>query len=225
MADTNTDGRKTNHKGVYVIGVSGPSCGGKSTVCQRIVDRIKSTVNPSDKPTDKHIVIFSQDRYYKGGNNETNYDVPDALYFDEMVSDLQALCSGKDVYAPVYDFATHDRKPEKELIKHAPIIIVEGILIFYHAELRNLFDVKIFVTAKRELRYVRRLKRDVEERGRDPGEVEKRYFSHVIPSNELFVEPTMEQSDMTIWNNVEDNFIGLEIIMDHINKKIMDLDV
>lgn len=209
---------KTNsNKGVYVIGVSGPSCGGKSTVCQEIMDRIKLT--------GKHIVILSQDRYYKGGNNETNYDVPDSLYFDEMVSDLQNLCQGKDVKVPVYDFSTHNRKPERELIKHASIIIVEGILIFYYELLRDLFDVKIFVTAKRELRYERRLKRDVVERGRNEEEVKQRYFSHVIPSNELFVEPTMEQSNITIWNNVANQFIGLEIILDHIDKKIMDLGV
>src|SRR3972149_3381327 len=102
----------------YRIGVSGPSCGGKSTVCQHIVDQFKS----------KRVIVLSQDRYYKGGNNETNYDEPDALYFSEMIDDIKKLISGQEIWAPVYDFSTDSRKPEKQHIKRAPIIIVEGIL-------------------------------------------------------------------------------------------------
>ncbi len=198
--------------GHYIIGVCGASCSGKSTVCERI--------EQSHHGLSESVIIISQDRYYKGGNSSTNYDVPSAIDFDHLISDLSALKKGKSVQAPIYDFTKHKKKEETDLLKPTPIIIVEGILIFCVPKLRQMFDLKVFVRAKPELRLLRRMKRDVEMRGRTIDEVTNRYLNDVEPSNHNYVEPAMDYADVIVVNNQHEIFIGIDVLLDHIDKRV-----
>ena len=199
----------------YLIGIVGPSCGGKTTVCNIIIDRFK---HDDFSP----VTIISQDRYYKGGDADTNFDHPDAIDFEALENDINKLKEGKYIEAPNYDFTIHQRTSKKTIIHPTSIIIVEGVLIFNSEKLRDLFDLKVYVNALRELRYERRMSRDVVERGRDAKEVRERYFRDVLPSNDHFVEPTMWYSDIVLMNNssIDGQFIGIDILVDHIDKKV-----
>lgn len=200
---------------VYVIGIAGPSCGGKTTVCDIITKKFKLNHKKSSLVT-----LLSQDRYYKGGDKDTNFDHPSAIDFDTLIKDVNKLKIGEYIEAPNYDFTTHQRSEEITIIHPTPIILVEGVLIFNVKELIELFDLKVYVNAYRELRYERRMYRDVKERGRDANEVRERYFKDVLPSNNHFVEPTMWDSDIVLMNNTDNKFIGIHILVDHIDKKV-----
>jgi len=202
--------------GTYLIGVSGPSCGGKSTVCLMVQKKITETLGDSSNM----ICVISQDSYYNGGNEFTNYDVPSAIDFDLLIDHLEKLISGEEVDVPVYDFATHNRKEETKKTGPAKIIIIEGILIFCNERIRDLCNLKIFVEADDVLCYTRRLKRDTQERGRSFEDVEKRYLEHVVPSFRNYVHPSRFYANISLINNTHGEFIGLEILLDHIEKKI-----
>lgn len=196
----------------YVIGVCGTSCSGKSRVCSEIKSNMKS------------VAILSQDRYYKGGDNTTNYDKPDAIDFELLTEHLDKLCEWLPINAPEYDFTSHSRTSITHTVFPNHIIIVEGIFVLYDEELRKRFNLKIFVDAEPALCFARRLKRDVKERGRDQKEITERYIRDVIPSNTCYVHPTKNWSDIILMNNIKDQFIGLEILINHIHKKINDLE-
>ncbi len=200
----------------YLIGIVGPSCSGKTMVCDIITDRFKKDDGFSP------VTIISQDRYYKGGNTDTNFDHPDAIDFEMLENDINKLKEEKYIEAPNYDFTVHQITGKKTIINPTSIIIVEGVLIFNSEKLRDLFDLKVYVNALRELRYERRMSRDVMERGRDIKEVRERYFRDVLPSNDHFVEPTMWYSDIVLMNNsnIDGQFIGIDILVDHIDKKV-----
>lgn len=200
----------------YVIGVCGPTCGGKTTVCQKILEKIEATIGTHENM----ICVVSQDSYYKGGNADTNYDVPSAIDFDLMVQHLKELTDGKFVDSPIYDFKTHSRLSETKKVGQAKIIIVEGILIFSQKEVRELCNLNIFVEADDVVCYTRRLKRDVEERGRSFDEVAKRYIEHVVPSNNEYIKPSRFHANIILVNNTHGQFVGLDILLDHIEKKI-----
>jgi uridine kinase len=194
---------------VFVIGICGASCSGKTTVSKEIIKRY----NRDD------MIVLSQDNYYFSGNDNTNYDVPSAIDFEKLTSDLKDLISGKAIEMPQYDFKTHKRKEETVIVEPKKNIIVEGILIFSKKELRDLMNLKVFIMAYGELCYFRRLKRDVEERGRTHKEVSERYFRDVLPSSKTFVEPMIQFSDIALINNTDWEFIGLDILVDHLDKK------
>ena len=190
----------------HVVGVCGSSCSGKS-VC---VSTIKSSLPP------ENVTVLSQDSYYFSGNEETNYDVPEAIDFSLLITHVKDLIAGKSIECPIYDFATHSRRKETTTVKSSKIIIVEGILIFTQKELLSLFDLKIYISAYPELALSRRLKRDVEERGRTIEEITERYFKDVLPSTKRYVEPSEDFSDIVLKNNTKDKFIGLQILLNHI---------
>lgn len=202
----------------YVIGVCGPSCGGKTTVCKEIENKLIPTHNNNNV-----ICVISQDNYYIGGNAETNYDLPESIDFNLLISHVKDLISGKDISMPIYDFSTHNRKEETHEYSPTKIIIIEGILIFSNEELRKLCNLKVFVEANDILCYTRRLKRDTQERGRTFEEVEKRYLEHVVPSTKQYVYPSRDNADISLINNTHGKFIGLEIFLDHIEKKINEI--
>ena len=190
----------------HVIAVTGASCSGK-TLC---LNAIKNAI------PDENVTVLSQDSYYFSGNEETNYDVPEAIDFQLLIAHVKELIAGKSIQCPIYDFATHSRLEETIEIKSSKIIIVEGILIFTQKELLDLFDLKIYISAYPELALSRRLKRDVEERGRTIEEITERYFKDVLPSTKRYVEPSEDFSDIVLKNNTKDKFIGLQILLNHI---------
>lgn len=196
---------------VYMIGICGASCSGKTTVSKEIMKRYNSN----------DILMISQDNYYFTGNDSTNYDIPSAIDFEKLISDVKDLMDGKEIDMPLYDFKTHSRKKETIRVEPKKYILIEGILIFTQKELRDLLDLKVYILSYGELCYYRRLKRDVEERGRTHNEVSERYFRDVLPSSKTFVEPMIQFSDIALINNVEWKFIGLDILMDHLDKRFL----
>jgi uridine kinase len=178
-----------------VIGVAGGSGSGKTTVVRRIVDALG----------DARVTVLEHDRYYRDRNDlrleeraSLNYDHPDSLETDLMVSHVHALRSGERVEAPVYDFARHARVPSTETVTPGRAIIIEGILIYTDAALRALMDVKVFVDTDDDTRFIRRLQRDIAERGRTVQSVIEQYLGTVKPMHLEFVEPSKRYADIIV---------------------------
>ncbi len=178
-----------------ILGIAGGSGSGKTTVSQAILNK----VGP-DK-----IAYIPHDAYYKDLSGlppnlkaEVNFDHPNSLETELMVRHVQSLRDGAAIEMPHYDFSTHSRTTETIKILPHPVIIVEGILIFSDADLRKLFDIKIFVDTDADLRFIRRLKRDIEDRGRTPDSVIKQYLNTVRPMHLEFVEPSKRYADLII---------------------------
>ena len=181
--------------GVIVIGVAGGSGSGKTTVSQAILDRVGR----------EHIVYLQHDSYYRDRSDlsleeraRQNYDHPDSLENELLVQHIHALRLDQSVRIPVYDFATHLRSAETRLMEPRPIVLLEGILIFADKSLRELMDVKIFVDTDSDLRFIRRLKRDISERGRTVESVFQQYLDTVRPMHLEFVEPSKRYADVII---------------------------
>jgi uridine kinase len=178
-----------------VIGVAGGSGSGKTTVVRRIVD----SLGP------EHVVVLEHDRYYRDRNDlrleeraALNYDHPDALETSLLVQHVQALKAGQAVDVPLYDFTTHARRGDTQRSQPRRAIIVEGILIFADRALRDAMDIKVFVDADADTRFIRRLQRDVAERGRTMESVIEQYQGTVKPMHFEFVEPTKRYADLII---------------------------
>jgi uridine kinase len=178
-----------------VIGVAGGSGSGKTTVVRRIVD----SLGP------EHVVVLEHDRYYRDRNDlrleeraALNYDHPDSLETSLLVRHIQALKAGEAVDVPLYDFTRHARRSDTQRCQPRRAIIVEGILIFADRQLREVMDVKVFVDADADTRFIRRLQRDVAERGRTMESVIEQYQGTVKPMHFDFVEPTKRYADLII---------------------------
>jgi uridine kinase len=179
-----------------VIGISGASCSGKSW----FADKIRQ-LRPNE------VTVFDLDSYYKEHSYvstlEHKHDNPDSLNFDDAIAHLTLLKSGKDILVPVYDFETHSVKGEK-LCKHNPLIVVEGIFVFFNPWFRKQLDIKVWVSAERDLKLDRRLRRDTTERGRTTEEVLDRYAKDVGPGFHKFIQPLKSQADIIYENNGRD---------------------
>ena len=178
-----------------VIGVAGGSGSGKTTVVRRIVD----SLGP------EQVIVLEHDRYYRDRNDlrleekaALNYDHPDSLETDLLVSHVLELRAGRPVELPMYDFARFARKPKSEMVEPRRAIIVEGILIFTDAELRRLMDVKVFVDTDADTRFIRRLQRDITDRGRTVQSVIDQYLGTVKPMHLDFVEPSKRYADIIL---------------------------
>ena len=178
-----------------VIGVAGGSGSGKTTVVRRIVE----SLGPDQ------VTVLEHDRYYRDRNDlrleeraALNYDHPDALETDLLVRHVRDLKAGRAIEVPRYDFTRHARLEATEQMTARKAIIVEGILIFTDATLRELMDVKVFVDADADTRFIRRLRRDVAERGRTMENVVEQYLGTVKPMHFDFVEPTKRYADLII---------------------------
>jgi uridine kinase len=178
-----------------VIGIAGGSGSGKTTVAQAILQRVGS----------EKIAFLQHDSYYKdlrglppAQRNEFNFDHPDSLETDLLIEHIACLKKGKAVEVPIYDFSTDSRTDRTFTIQPRNVILVEGILIFTEPELRNMFDIKIFVDTDADLRFIRRLERDIHERGRTTDSVIKQYLHTVRPMHLDFVEPAKRYADVII---------------------------
>ena len=153
---------------------------------------------------------------------QLNYDHPDAFDTELLISDLRALKAGKSVVCPVYDFTVHDRSSKTMLIRPSKVIIVEGILIFANAELCSEMDIKIFVDTDADIRLLRRINRDVRDRGRSLESVSTQYINTVKPMHEQFVEPSKRNADIIIPEGGH-NIVALDMVIErvkaHINSK------
>jgi uridine kinase len=178
-----------------VIGVAGGYGSGKTTVVRRIVDSLGS----------EHVTLLDHDRYYRDRNDlrleeraALNYDHPDSLETDLLVQHVRALKAGTAVEAPRYDFTRYARLAENDTLEPRRALIVEGILILTDAALRELMDIKVFVDTDSDTRFIRRLQRDVAERGRTMESVIDQYQSTVKPMHREFVEPSKRYADVII---------------------------
>jgi len=183
------------HSKPITIGVAGGSGSGKTTVALKILERVGFD----------RIAYLSHDAYYRDASNlppaeraQLNFDHPDSLDNDLLIGQLKQLQVGLPVETPVYDFKTHSRLAETRRIDPQPVILVEGILIFADKQLRELMDVKIFVDTDADLRFIRRLQRDIGERGRAPESVIQQYLRTVRPMHLEFVEPSKRYADVII---------------------------
>ncbi|SHI68961.1 uridine kinase [Dethiosulfatibacter aminovorans DSM 17477] len=177
------------------IGITGGSGSGKTTVVKKIKTAIPS----------KSLTVIEQDSYYKDQSHlsfeercKTNYDHPLAFDNDLLIEHLKDLAKGKEIEKPVYDYETHNRKEETITVEPRDIIVLEGILIFYDERLRDLLDIKIFVDTDSDIRLVRRIIRDMNERGRSIDSVLNQYMQTVRPAHEQFIEPTKKYADIII---------------------------
>ncbi len=183
------------HTKPITIGVAGGSGSGKTTVALKILERVGFD----------RIAYLSHDAYYRDASNlppaeraQLNFDHPDSLDNDLLIGQLKQLQAGQPVETPVYDFKTHSRLAETRRIDPQPVILVEGILIFADKGLRDLMDMKIFVDTDSDLRFIRRLQRDIGERGRAPESVIQQYLRTVRPMHLEFVEPSKRYADVII---------------------------
>lgn len=181
--------------GPVVVGVAGGSGSGKTTVVRRIVESLGSD----------QVTVLEHDRYYRYRSDlrleeraALNYDHPDSLETDLLVRHLEQLRAGHSVEVPLYDFARYARLSATDLVHPRRAIIVEGILIFTDAALRGLLDIKVFVDADDDIRFIRRLRRDVAERGRTMESVIEQYLGTVKPMHLEFVEPSKRYADIIV---------------------------
>ena len=183
------------HKRPLVIGIGGGTGAGKTTIAQAITRGLPVGA----------VVYLQHDSYYRDRPDLTleeraalNFDHPDSLETELLVRHVDALCAGYGVDQPSYDFKTHRRRPETGRVEPAPVLVVEGILIFADLELVQRLDVKLFVDTPADIRVLRRIRRDIEHRGRSFDDIRVQYYETVRPMHEAFVEPTKYKADFVI---------------------------
>jgi len=195
---------------VIVIGIAGGTGSGKSTLVNKIKEEF-----------DEKITMISHDYYYKKHDipfeerNKLNYDHPNAFDTDLMIEHIKSLREWKEIQRPVYDFTIHNRVDETVTVKPAKVIVVEGILIFENEELRDLFDIKVYVDTDADVRILRRIMRDVNERGRTLESVVTQYLTTVKLMHEQFVEPSKKFADIIIPEGGF-NIVALEMLKERI---------
>ncbi len=202
-------------KDILVVGIAGGSASGKTTV----VNRIKEFFGDG-------ITVIGHDNYYRAHDDMTyeerthlNYDHPNAFDTERMIEDVKKLKNGETVNIPVYDYGLHNRSDKTVTVTPQKVVVLEGILLLYEAELRDLMDVKIFVDAPADERLVRRIKRDMAERERSLQSVLTQYQDTVRPMHEQFVEPTKTYADVIIPRGGE-NHIGIGILQSFLEQKL-----
>ena len=202
---------------MLIIGIAGGTGSGKTTVVNQIIEELKH----------EEVDVISQDSYYQDTSHLTyeqrtkiNFDHPKSIDFDLLVSHLKDLKAGKNIQQPVYSFKEHNRIGETVEIEPRKVIIVEGILILTHPDIREMFDIKIYVHADSDERLIRRLKRDIAERGRDLDEVLNRYQNTLKPMHQQFIEPTKEFADIIIPTN-RYNTVAIDIVQTIIRQRLL----
>ena len=196
---------------VIVIGIAGGTGSGKSTITKKLIQRFGDNVS-----------VIHHDNYYKAHHNmpfeercKLNYDHPNAFDTDLLIRAVEDLKNGLEVTCPVYDFTIHDRSEETIIVKPARVIIVEGILIFESRELCSLMDIKLSVDTDADVRILRRITRDVRDRGRSLESVIDQYLQTVKPMHEQFVEPSKKNADIIIPQGGH-NRVALEMVIQRV---------
>ena len=208
----------SNHK-PFVIGVAGGSGSGKSTVTRQVL----ASVGPGMAS------VLYQDDYYLDQTElspeerrKINYDHPDAFDWPLMMQHLQALRRGEPVEMPTYDFTAHNRASQTITVQPAPVIVVEGLFALFDADLRKMMSLKIFVDTAPDVRFIRRLQRDMAERGRSAESVINQYMDTVRPMHKQFIEPTKRRADVILPHGA--NGPAVDIITTKVLTLIRDLD-
>ncbi len=204
-----------------IIGICGGTGSGKTTIANRILQSVSAD----------EVVFIQQDLYYRNlkdmpldYRNAANFDHPDALDNDLLVNHLKKLNAGEPVELPIYDFRTHTRLPDTTPIQAKPIVIVEGILIFAEPRVLEQMDIKVFVDTPDDIRFIRRLKRDIAERGRTLDSVIEQYIATVRPMHNQFVEPSKRHADVIIPEGGH-NLVSIDLISGKIRERLArDLD-
>lgn len=196
---------------IMVIGIAGGTGSGKTTITKKLVQRFGGDVS-----------VIYHDNYYKAHHNmpyeeraKLNYDHPDSFDTDILIEDLKQLRAGHSIKCPVYDYSIHDRADRTITVKPARVIIVEGILIFQSKELCDLMDIKIYVDTDADVRILRRIVRDVRDRGRSLDSVVNQYLTTVKPMHEQFVEPSKRNADIIIPEGGY-NQVALEMVVERV---------
>ncbi|MGB8375252.1 MAG: uridine kinase [Salegentibacter sp.] len=201
---------------MLIIGIAGGTGSGKTTVVNQIIDELKN----------EEVDVISQDSYYQDTSHLTyeqrvkiNFDHPKSIDFDLLVHHLKELKAGNNIQQPVYSFTEHNRTGETIEVHPRKVVIVEVILILTHPEVREMFDIKIYVHADSDERLIRRLKRDIADRGRDLDEVLWRYQTTLKPMHQQFIEPTKEFADIIIPTN-RYNTVAVDIVQTIIKDRL-----
>ena len=199
-----------------IIGICGGTGSGKTTVANRILESVSAS----------EVVFLQQDSYYRNitdlpldYRNIANFDHPDALDNDLLVNHVRRLKAGEAVELPVYDFRTHTRLNETRHVEAKPIVIVEGILIFADARLLEQMDIKVFVDTPDDIRFIRRLRRDLDERGRTVESVIEQYVATVRPMHMQFVEPSKRHADVIIPEGGH-NLVSIDLLSGKIRERL-----
>lgn len=198
-----------------VIGIAGGSASGKTTLMENLIGRFGGNV-----------AVISHDNYYKRQDelsfeqrSKTNYDEPGAFDTSLLIYHLDELRHGRSVESPIYDFKEHNRSSQVVTIVPKKVIIVEGILIFENAELRDMMDIRIFVDTDADVRLCRRIRRDVNQRGRSLESVMEQYLGTVKPMHEKYVEPSKKYANLVVPEGGR-NYIALDIIVGRIQRHL-----
>lgn len=201
---------------MLIIGIAGGTGSGKTTVVNQIINELPIA----------EVTVLSQDSYYNKNDHlsyeercKINFDHPRAIDFELLIEHLKSLKSGMAIEQPIYSFTTHNRSEETIITRPRKVVIVEGILIFTSKEIRDLIDIKIYVHADSDERLIRRMRRDISERGRDLSEVLQRYQDTLKPMHLQFIEPTKNYADIIIPND-KYNTVAIEVLRTVINEKL-----
>ncbi|MBR3224017.1 MAG: uridine kinase [Atopobiaceae bacterium] len=199
---------------VLVVGIAGGTGSGKTTFAKAVMSKLEGKAT-----------FIAHDSYYRAHDNmpyeeraKLNYDHPDAYETDLLVHHLEELKAGRSIEVPTYDFSQHNRVPQTTTVTPSPIILVEGIMVLADERLRNLMDIKVFVDVDADIRILRRLKRDVEERGRSVQSVMDQYLATVRPMHYLFVEPSKIFANIVIPATYT-NDVAQDVLLSYINNR------
>jgi len=196
-----------------LIGIAGGTGSGKTSIANYLLKKFGS----------EQLIVIEQDSYYKNNSalsiderNQQNFDHPDAIDIELFNKQLGSLLGGKSVEIPIYDFSIHNRRNQRQFVKPCRIIVIEGILTLYFESLRKLMNIKVFVDTPDNIRFTRRLSRDVKERGRTIKSVTNQYEKTVKPMYDQFVKPSRDLADIIITDGVQ-NKEAIDALMSNIN--------
>lgn len=192
-----------------VVGIAGGTGSGKTALATHLAEKYVS----------RGLCLLSQDSYYRDCSHleasereRLNYDTPDAIEFKLLSEHVQSLVRGVAVAKPIYEFVSHTRRSATELIRPGSIILVEGLFALWDSQIRSLMDLKIYVDAEADFRFIRRLRRDVHDRGRTMEAVIEQYLASVRPMHQLYIEPTKAFADIVLHNNgTQEKFLSAAI--------------